>query len=209
MAILADSPVATLGFFSKSGWIVTAGHAFEPTVGGVPFRLILRGLPQSCNAHSSIHVYQPSLDVLLAKLDSPTLGLPNMAPAHLALHLSNAVDKPKITVQWYDENQIKQSESVPFTSERVLVHVVVIRKGRAHAIRVRKIRAGTNKFNQDHDRSVYLTDYISVDILGDTLVPGDSGSPLVLTTQSGQHVVLGFLRGVFKSPLIGLSTNLS
>ena len=59
------------------------------------------------------------------------------------------------------------------------------------------------KVNQDQDKTVQLSDYISVDIPGGTLAPGDSGSPLVLTTGSGQHVMLGFLRGVFKAPLIG------
>ncbi len=126
-----------------------------------------------------------------------------MIRSYLAIRVSAAPDKPIIHVQWYDEMQNKKSEYLPIKCESALVHVVVMRHDKAHAMRVNLISVDNVKVNQDQDKTVQISDYISVDIPGGTLAPGDSGSPLVLTTGSGQHVVLEFLRGVFKAPLIG------
>ncbi len=195
-----------MSFISKSGWIVSTGHAFNLHQTDAPTSVVFRGLPQqlvTTEVHESIRAYEPSIDLLLANVQGLDPTSTNLQQAYLTLRVAAATDKPVIHVQWYDEIQNKQSEYVPIKCESALVHVVVIREDEAYAMRVSFITVDTIKVNQDRDKTLQLSNYISVDIPGGTLAPGDSGSPLVLTTGSGQHVVLGFLRGVFKAPLIG------
>ena len=198
--------IATVGFISKAGWIVSAGHALKQQHADTPALISLRGMPAlnlPADIQRTVYAHQPNLDLLLANVKVAAMDLSSLLPAHLAVDISNAPDKPVIHVQWYDRTRAKQTESVPIVCESALVHVVVIRNDKPHAMRVSLISVDTIKVNQDHDKTVQLSNYISVNIPGGTLQPGNSGSPLVLTTGSGQHVVLGFVRGVFKSPLIG------
>ncbi len=61
--------LATVGFISNAGWIVSAGHAFTPNQSDQSVTLSLNGLPRqvlSPNVRELIRVYQPNCDLLLA-----------------------------------------------------------------------------------------------------------------------------------------------
>ena len=89
----------------------------------------------------------------------------------------------------------------PLTCKNVKMYIIVTRDDGPKQIQCHFVSINNISKNLTGD-SIALSNYIEVSVVRGILQPGDSGSPLVFS-QGSTHVVLGFLRGIYTSPLRG------
>ncbi len=211
--------IGTLGFLSQAGYVLTAGHvsskdsatsaANEPSLTGSyiePIKIL--GLPsEALGLDDTVKPYafrlcSSDMDMMLIKCNSikKDEDFADMRKAFLAKTVKNSDKVSGVDVQWFDDSKKMLTKRIPFHCDELDLQVIVQRDGKA--VGVKCSHWSVDHSMQKHDNAVALVKYIHAKLAGDHLRAGDSGAPLVLS-MNGIRVVLGFLRGMFKDPILG------